>query len=264
MGNETRITRHREAKKRLTDIFGKQNRILVIHYSCESFYDRGEAESPRITSIAVRNLATAQAKSFSIHQLAERDESVLREDIGGNYDRLETRMLEEFFNFARNHEDCIWLHWNMRDANYGFEALEHRFKVYGNEPFVIPELLRFDLARVLMELYGVNYVGHPRLEILAKKNEISTRDFLNGEKEARAFENGKYMALHRSTLRKVEIISDIAFRAVGDTLATDAKRKEIYGSYLVYLTEKMKEHPLYFLLCLLTTIAGIARIFGLL
>ena len=84
MGNEARTTRHREAKKQLTDVCGKQNRILVIHYSCESFYDRGEAESPRITSIAVRNLATAQAKSFSIHQLAERDGGVLREDIGGN------------------------------------------------------------------------------------------------------------------------------------------------------------------------------------
>lgn len=170
-------------------------------------------------------------------------------------------MLEEFFNFARNHDDCIWLHWNMRDANYGFEALEHRFKIYGNEPFVIPESLRFDLARVLIELYGVNYVGHPRLEMLAKKNEISTRDFLNGEKEARAFENGKYVALHRSTLRKVEIISDIAFRAVEDTLATDAKPREIYGSYVVWLTEKVKEHPLYYILGLIGAIVSILGFF---
>lgn len=252
-----RIRRCREAKKQLAGIWEKRNRALVIHYSCESFYDRGEAESPRITSIAVRNLATAQTKSFSIHQLAERDGRVSREDIGDNYDRLEKRMLEEFFNYAKNHEDCTWLHWNMRDANYGFEALEHRFRIHGEEPFVIPEALRFDLARVLIELYGVNYIGHPRLEMLAGKNDISTRDFLNGEKEARAFEDGKYVALHRSTLRKVDIISDIASRAVDDTLATDAKLKEIYGSYLVCLMEKGKGHPLYFLLCLLAAIAGV-------
>lgn len=252
-----RIRRCREAKKQLAGIWEKRNRALVIHYSCESFYDRGEAESPRITSIAVRNLATAQTKSFSIHQLAERDGRVSREDIGDNYDRLEKRMLEEFFNYAKNHEDCTWLHWNMRDANYGFEALEHRFKIHGEEPFVIPESFRFDLARVLKELYGVNYVGHPRLEMLARKNDISIRDFLNGEKEARAFENKRYVALHRSTLRKAKIISDIASRAADDTLATDAKRKEIYGSYLVWLTEKGKEHPLSFIIGLLAAIASI-------
>lgn len=166
-------------------------------------------------------------------------------------------MLEEFFKYAKNHEDCIWLHWNMRDANYGFEALEHRFKVHGGEPFVIPESLRFDLARVLVELYGVDYIGHPRLEMLAKKNEITTLYFLNGEKEARAFENGKYVALHRSTLRKVDIISDVAFRAGSDKLATDAKCKEIYGSHLVWLIEKVKKHPLYSFLCFLATIASI-------
>ena len=256
-----RIRRYREAKKQLADVWEKRNRSLVIHYSCESFYDRGEAESPRITSIAVRNLETAQTKSFSIHQLAERDGEVSREDIGDNYDRLEKRMLEEFFKYAENHENCIWLHWNMRDANYGFEALEHRFKIHGEKPFVIPEALRFDLARVLIELYGVNYIGHPRLEMLAQKNKISTRDFLNGEKEARAFENGKYVALHRSTLRKVDIISDIAFRAVDDTLATDAKYKEIYGSHLAWLTEKGKEHPLSFLLGLLAAIVTIISFF---
>ena len=32
----------------------------VIHYSCESFYDRPNGASPRITSIAVRKLDSAQ------------------------------------------------------------------------------------------------------------------------------------------------------------------------------------------------------------
>ena len=170
-------------------------------------------------------------------------------------------MLEEFFNYARNHEDCTWLHWNMRDANYGFEALEHRFRIHGEDPFVIPELRRFDFARVLTEVYGVNYIGHPRLEMLAKKNGISARDFLNGKEEAKAFEDGKYVALHRSTLRKVEIISDIAFRAVEDTLATDAKPMEIHGSYAVWLRKKVEEHPLYFILGLIGTIASILAFF---
>jgi len=38
----------------------------VIHYSCESFYDRPNGASPRITSIAVRKLDSGQTLSFSI------------------------------------------------------------------------------------------------------------------------------------------------------------------------------------------------------
>ena len=160
MGDTSRrIRRHREARKQLAEVFEKEDRVLSIHYSCESFYDRGEAESPRITSIAVRNLATAQTKSFSIHQIAERDGKVLPEQIDGHYDQLEKGMLGEFFSYAKNHEEYLWLHWNMRDANYGFEALEHRFKVHDGTPFGIPESFRRDLARLLIELYGVNYIA---------------------------------------------------------------------------------------------------------
>ena len=253
------MRRHREAKKQLTEICEKKRGVFVVHYSCESFYDRGEAMSPRITSIAVRNLATAQTKSFSIHQFAERDMNVSSEKIEVHYDRLEKEMLGEFFNYAKNHENRIWLHWNMRDANYGFEALEHRFKIHGGEPFGIPEPCRYDLARLLIELYGVNYIGHPRLEMLTKKNDISTRDFLNGEDEAKAFEDRRYVALHRSTLRKVDIIADIALRAASDTLATDAKCGEIYGSCMGFLVEKVKEHPLTWFITLLGAIAGVVN-----
>ena len=255
-----RMRRHREAKKQLAEICEKKHGIFVVHYSCESFYDRGEAMSPRITSIAVRNLATAQTKSFSIHQFAERDMNVSPEKIEAQYDRFEKEMLGEFFSYAKNHEDRIWLHWNMRDANYGFEALEHRLEIHGEKPFVIPEPCRYDLARLLIELYGVNYIGHPRLEMLTKKNDISTRDFLNGKDEAKAFEDKRYVALHRSTLRKVDIIADIALRAVDGTLATDAKRREIYGSCMGFLIEEMKEHPLTWLIGLLGAIASVVSL----
>ena len=250
----------KEAKRKLVEICENKDRVLVIHYSCESFYDRGEVESPRVTSIAVRNLATAQTKSFSIHQFAERGRKVSSGEIDDYYDQLEKRVLEEFFDYAKKHEGYIWLHWNMRDAKYGFEALEHRFKVHDETPFRIREPFRCDLARLLVELYGVNYIGHPRLETLAIKNDIGILDFLNGEGEARAFNDKRYVALHRSTLRKVDIISDIAFRAVDGTLATDTKRKKIYGSYFPFLMEKMKEHPLYSLVCLLGALASIAGI----
>lgn len=244
-----KIKSRREARKQLVEICEKRHGVFVIHYSCESFCGR-------ITSIAVRNLATAQTRSFSIHQVAERDMNMHPENIEGQYDRLEREILEEFFSYAKNHEDCIWLHWNMRNASYGFEALENRFKIHGEKPFRIPESCRQDVARLLIELYGENYIDHRRLEMLAKKNGISMLDFLIGEEEAEAFNEKRYVALHRSTLRKVDIISDIVVRAADNTLVTDAKEWKLYGSYFAFLMEKAREHPILGVIVAVVSVLG--------
>ena len=55
----------------LDQIFRNANNVLAIHYSCEGFYDRTSDRSSRITSIAIRNLDSAQTASYSIHQVAE-------------------------------------------------------------------------------------------------------------------------------------------------------------------------------------------------
>ena len=62
----------KEARQRLDSLFSDRSKVWVIHYSCESFYDRPNGASPRITSPAVRSLDSAQTHSFSIHQVAER------------------------------------------------------------------------------------------------------------------------------------------------------------------------------------------------
>ena len=45
--------RQKVARRELDDLFAKADQITVIHYSCESFYNRPEGMSPRITSIAL-------------------------------------------------------------------------------------------------------------------------------------------------------------------------------------------------------------------
>lgn len=67
----------------------------MIHYSGESFYDRPDGASPRITSIAVRKLDTGQTLSFSIHQVAERA-GIAFAQIERSYDKLERMMLDAF------------------------------------------------------------------------------------------------------------------------------------------------------------------------
>ena len=105
-----------------------------------------------------------------------------------------------------------YLHWNMRDANYGFQAIEHRFRVLcGNDAslYVVDDKYKVDLARLLQDIYGSHYIEHPRMEKLVRKNGIALLDFLPGYGEAKAFEDRHFAALHLSTLRKVDVIANI-------------------------------------------------------
>ena len=94
----------------------------IIHYSCESFYHRPEGRSPRITSIAVRKLDTAQTLSFSIHQIAE-ERRIPFAEIETHYDVLEREMLDRFYAHVGAHRGMKYVHWNMRDINYGLELV---------------------------------------------------------------------------------------------------------------------------------------------
>ena len=214
------LPRQREAREQLAKISENCNNVLVIHYSCESFYNHLSGRTPRIASIAVRNLATAQTESFSIHLVVERYKELTSKDINEHYEEFEKKILEEFYNYVKNHRNHTWLHWNMRSANYGFAALEHRYSVLGGDPFEIQESRRCDLAQLLDRLYGTDYIDPPHLENLIKKNSITNLDFLSGKDEAKAFENGQYAEMHLSNIRKVAVISDIADRAADNTLIT--------------------------------------------
>lgn len=262
MGKELRkIQRRRKAADELDKILERPEDSLIVHYSCESFYNRQDGRTPRVTSIAVRNFNSGQTESYSIHKVAEQ-RGLPFEQIPEHYDELEKLMLTEFFNFMQKNQGLLWVHWNMRDINYGFAALEHRFRVLDGEPFVLPEGKKFDLARALISLYGVSYIGHPRLSKLIDKNRIAHQDFLTGQEEADAFENQEYIKLHQSTLRKVDIMANILGRAADGTLKTNARWHERYGWHPKVLLEIVREHWLYSLGGLILLIAGLLRIVG--
>lgn len=211
--------------------FADAMNVWIIHYSCESFYDRVDGRSPRITSIAVRKLDSAQTVSFSIHQVAERKRLTF-DKIEQHYDDLEREMLAAFFDHLGSHRGMKYLHWNMRDSNYGFQAIEHRYQVLGQQPFVIEDDKKIDLSRLLIDIYGVGYMDHPRMEKLLARNEIRPLDFLSGAGEAAAFEQRNYVALHQSTLRKVDVLANIAARAYDRNLKTNTTWWEMHGGHI--------------------------------
>ena len=251
----TRIQRRNEAKALLSRLMQRPDKVIVIHYSCESFYDRSDGSSPRITSVAVRNLESSQAMSFSIQQMAERSRYT-PDQLELHYDELETSMLTEFYEFVRSHHDHYWVHWNMRDVNYGFQALSHRYRVLGGNPHIPREDLLVDLSASLKDIFGSSYIDHPRLKSLTELNNIDHRDFLLGADEAKAFQNREYVKLHQSTLRKVQVIAQLARRASEGTLKTRANWKEMYGTYPDALAEFILERWYFVLLGFLSSVAG--------
>lgn len=238
-----RVQKRRQAQKKLSELMSKADQVVVIHYSCESFYDRPDGSSPRITSIAVRNLDAGQTTSFSIHQVAEREgysASALEHD----YNKLERLMLDEFYEYVRRHSSHTWLHWNMRDINYGFPAIAHRYQVLRGNPESLNDTKLLDLSRMLIAIYGVGYIQHPRLKNLVDKNHIAHRDFLDGKSEADAFVNKQYVKLHQSTLRKADIFANIVERTADGSLKTNSGWRDTYGNYPAAATEIVKENPI--------------------
>lgn len=252
--------RQKSAWKKLDELFKNSDNVNVIHYSCESFYDFNEGRSPRITSIALRNLSSAQTRSFSIHLTAETCDIDL-EEVENHYDQLEKEMLRRFFDYIAQFQSDVYLHWNMRDSNYGFQAIEHRFRsLFQSEDglHIVDDKKKTDLSRLLKDIYGLDYIDHPRLEQLVTKNNIVRRDFLTGSEEAQAFVNRDFVSLHRSTLRKVDIIGNIALLTHDRRLQTNTTWWGMRGGSLTTFIYRFGEHPLLAVFCFLVALFSIA------
>lgn len=189
-------------KEKLEYLKENKDAIYIIHYSCENLNDNNEGYSPRITSLAIIHVESDTTHSFSIHLVAEQMK-IDRSEIKNRYDDIEKVMLEEFNDFIKNHQEGLWIHWNMSNINYGFQAIEHRYKVLtGKEASKVSDLKKFNLSKMILGIYGKDCVEHPRMPNFMKLNGGTHRDYLSGEEEVKAFENQEYFKLHKSTIGK--------------------------------------------------------------
>ncbi len=251
-----RLQKVKRAKQKLNEIFQNRKSAFLLHYSCESFVDNTKA-SHKVTSIAVRNLESAQTHSFSIFQCAE--EMNLQGDIEVEFKQIEKELLNKYFSFVGEHKSAIWVHWNMRDINYGFAALEHRYRYLGGNPVIIDDERKFDLPRILCDRYGKNFAPHPRLENVIKLNEITDRNFLTGKEESEAFMSGDYLKLHQSTLRKVDIFESILSQIEENDFKVSSSIMDIYGLSANGIIRSIRDHWFFSLLSLLILSVAVAE-----
>jgi hypothetical protein len=197
-----------------------------------------------LTSIAVRHFSSGTTDSFSIHKSAELA-NIPFQQIDSHYDVLEKQMLDEFFKFLEVHQHYQFVHWNMRDINYGFQAIEHRYRVLGGKPTSIHDSKKTDVARLLIDIYGPGYAAHGtsgRLHTLLDLNSIKTKDALTGKQEAKAFEDKEYVRLHHSTLKKVDVVDNLLDRFINGGLKTQATWREKYGYHPAIILELAKDY----------------------
>jgi hypothetical protein len=237
--------RQKTARETLKTLFAYPATVYAVHYACQSLKAQGPLASARVGAIAVRQLSTGQVTPFSIADVAERNRLAVS-DIAPNLDLIEQRVLEGFFEFVRMNRQARFIHWNMRDNQFGFGALEHRLIVLGGTPDTVLETNRFDLARLMEDLYGADYAtGRGKMEAIARLNGMVSSGYLNGAQEAAALEAGAYRDVANSTQAKVRIISDVAEAAHDRTLKTEAGLLTQHAGPLRLMLQKMAENPAY-------------------
>lgn len=258
--NSPRLAKRRSGLDQLNQITRDKSKSFIIHYSCESFVTN-HGRTPRVTSICIVNLMTSQTNSFSIHLQAQFENLDFDNLTQPEYDALELAMLTEFTDFIKGHPTAKWVHWNMRDSNYGFLAINNRLRILNGQPYVIPDDLKFDYPRILQLIYSEEYeVNRPkgRLLNLAERNSISTVNAMTGQEEADAFDNKEYLKLHMSTLRKVDMIQVIINKTESDELQVNSSKAQIYGLTFKGILVLIKETP--WLLLVFTAIGYAANL----
>lgn len=176
--------------------------VLIVHYECGKI---SEGEAVPVHAIAVKDPATNTTEIF----LAR----------GG-----EAESLASFAKFARSRNDYCWLHWNMRNAAYGFEHLQERIsQLCRDESLAIPKD-RPDLGLVCWQVCGNMPHGNSgKLHGLCKANDITTDGALSPVNVQSKVEAGQWAAVKASALRKVEMVQAVWCRMLDGTLLAVAE-----------------------------------------
>lgn len=176
--------------------------------------------SPRITSVVVRHFQSGQTLCFGTHTVAEYL-GIPWDQIEARYDDIERELLTQFYDWARDRREKYWVHWNMRNVTFGFEHLEHRYRVLSKkEPPSIPVEVRINLNDALKDRYGADYAPDPRMASLMELNGGRIQGFLSGREESEAFKGKDFIRMNASTIAKVGFFGHVISASLKGKLKT--------------------------------------------
>lgn len=221
--------RRKSGLKKVRSLLENPEHVWFIHYSCESFYNKEEPFSSRISAIAVRRLSDGLTHVYSISHEASFSKIKSPQINDKQYESLEKSLLKRFYQFIKQetYESShvrTFIHWGMRSDEYGFSALEYRYRLLvGGKIYRVKDENKVDLSRLIEDIYGNDYIEKPCLNNLIEKNEFSKKDYLPGDQEALSFSSKEFSALHKSVYRKVSIFETILNAIDRGELKTNAR-----------------------------------------
>jgi hypothetical protein len=249
--------RQRVARSEISRALKSEAHAFVIHYARDDF----ALPVGRVTAIAARNLASGQARLFSITKCAPNPAAVSAAT-PSQLDVFERKMLDDFFSFVGQHNGHFWLHWNMRDARYGFEQLADRHRALGGSPVAVPDHDKVDLASRMFDLYGDRYAAPPnRLETLAARNGVNISAMLTGAEQAHAISVGDYLPVDASILRKVDALYVIARKTHSGHLKTDGGWWDRHGGTVGAVGKWVTTHWVFSAILAVMALAGFIALF---
>lgn len=201
------------AVKNLKKTTEDSSKVLFIHYSASNTLDDDDYGniSPIITSIVIKSLDGQIDKQFAIHLEADKAD-IPKEQIQDSYRELELRILRLYNDFVKRHRDCFWIHWDMKNIHFGFEAIKHRYeKIFGDlsDYCEVPSTNKKNLRNIIEGMYGENFVsGADTLKslLLCNSDNVEDNRYLSFDNESTQFENKNFSAVIRSVDLKVDFI----------------------------------------------------------
>lgn len=184
----------------LRELFRRSDDLIALHYGCENLYTATDHPAS-VSCIAFCRISRADAGSFSVVDVPKETGS----------SEAELAVLRAYFDFAQQNSNAALAHWNMSKADYGFGALEARFKYLTGDdpPYRVPRDRTYDLDDLIAHEHGAAYAPHPRLISLAALNGLSRHHALAGQEEAERFAAGDHGSVRRSIDEKARWIANL-------------------------------------------------------
>lgn len=253
------VKQRRIARNNLELLTSNPSKVLFIHYAKSNTYDEDYGNiSPIITSIVIKSLDHSIDQQFAIHFEADKAD-IPKDQIQDSYRDLEMRILKLFNDFVRRHNGCIWVHWDMMNIHFGFEAIKHRHeKIFGdaNDYVEIPSNNKKNLRIILEGMYGENFVNNgDKLKNLVSCNTQRTVSnvYLSEDSESQEFQNKNFNEVIKSVEMKVDFIKSATSKLTKSKLIVENR-----NGYAIFIGVIV--HPIFQLIGWIVGILGF--IFG--
>lgn len=233
------------------------SKVLFIHYSQSNTFEDDDYGniSPIITSIVIKSLDGQIDQQFAIHFEADKADIPI-DEIQYSYRDLELRILKLFNEFVRRHNSCNWIHWDMKNIHFGFEAIKHRYeKIFGdlknyNE---IPINNKTNLRAIIEGMYGESFVNGPdklKSLLVCNSGNIESNVYLSSNVESTEFERKNFINVIQSVDLKTDFIKNATIKLMNRRLLVLNK-----NNYAVFIDTV--NHPVFTFIGWIATVVGL-------